>query len=158
MTAWCQESGLRILAYGVLAGGFLSNRYLGASPPDEMNRSLTKYRLIVDEVGGWDAMQSLLSVLAPIAEDHGTSIGAVAARWVLEHPSVGAVILGVGRHTRAEDRSAVVDLTLGDEDIRRIDVHLAAQPVPPGDMYALERDPSSPHSRIIRTNLQDTVP
>lgn len=157
MTAYCEESGIRILAYGALAGGFLSNRYLGASPPEEMNRSLTKYQLIVDEVGGWDALQSLLSVLARIADEHATSIGAIAARWLLDRPSVGAIILGVGSHARVEDKSALLDLVLEDEDIRKIDAHLASQPIPPGDMYDLERNPSGPHSKIIRTNLQDAA-
>ena len=158
MTAYCEESGVRILAYGALAGGFLSNRYLGASPPGDMNRSLTKYRLIVEEMGGWDALQSLLSLLGQIADEHGTSIAAVAGRWVLDRPSVGAIILGVGTSARVEEKGALLDLVLDDDAIRKLDAHLASQKVPPGDMYDLERSPSGPHSRIIRTNLQDAVP
>ncbi len=158
MTAYSAESGVRILAYGALAGGFLSHRYLGASPPGDMNRSLTKYRLIVEEAGGWDALQSLLSLLGQIADEHGTSIATVAGRWLLDRPSVGALILGIGHSARVEEKRALLDLVLDDDALRRLDAHLASQKVPPGDMYDLERNPSGPHSRIIRTNLQDAVP
>lgn len=156
MTAWCGESGVHLLAYGALAGGFLSDPYLGSGPPAEMNRSLTKYRLILDEVGGWGALQSLLAVLAPIARRHQTSLSAVAARWVLDRPAVGAVVLGVGRRPRVEERRALRDLALDEEDRQAIDAHLASQPSPPGRMYELERSPSGSHSRIIRTELKDT--
>ena len=54
--------GVQLLCYGTLAGGFLSERWLGraAPPADPGNRSLVKYRLIIDEFGGWDAFQALL--------------------------------------------------------------------------------------------------
>ena len=152
---------MRLLAYGTLAGGFLSERWLGRDEPgpgDIGDWSKMKYRRFIDAAGGWEAFQGVLRTLDGVARRLGATIPQLACRWVLDQPAVGAVILGVGRRARAEDRRAVVDLTLGDEDIRRIDAHLATQPVPPGDTYALERDPSSPHSRIIRTNLQGTVP
>ncbi|HXW19474.1 MAG TPA: aldo/keto reductase, partial [Roseiarcus sp.] len=48
--------GVRLLCYGSLAGGFLSDRWLGAPAPtgDLPNRSLVKYRLVIEEFGGWD--------------------------------------------------------------------------------------------------------
>ena len=56
--------------YGALGGGFLTERYHEATePPSPLpNRSLTKYRLIVDELGGWGALQALLrcAVLAQV--------------------------------------------------------------------------------------------
>ena len=61
LSAYCEQRGISILPYGVLAGGLLSDRYLGAPPPsfdpaDHETRSLTKYLLIVQEAGGtWSA-------------------------------------------------------------------------------------------------------
>jgi hypothetical protein len=52
----------------------------------------------------------------------------------------------------------VLDLTLEEEDLQRIDARLATVPIPPGDMYELERNPLGPHSKIIRTDLQGAVP
>jgi len=154
MRTLCEEHPVRILPYGVLAGGFLSRRYLGAPPPSTMNRSLQKYRLIIDEIGGWDVFQRLLEVLARIAARHQTTIGAVAARWVLDQDGVAGIILGIGTTPRAQQNAALLDLVLSDEDHGELDAHLANQAIPPGDMYDLERDADGPHTRIIKTNLQ----
>lgn len=32
MADFCAQHGIKLLPYGVLAGGFLSDKYLGASP------------------------------------------------------------------------------------------------------------------------------
>ena len=50
MTAFCDENGIRLLSYGALGGGFLSERWLdrAAPEPPPANRSLVKYRLIVE--------------------------------------------------------------------------------------------------------------
>ncbi len=69
----CARHGIGLLCYGALAGGFLSDRYLGRPEPAGPleNRSLVKYRLIIDEFGGWDRFQALLTVLGEVAARHG---------------------------------------------------------------------------------------
>jgi len=151
----CDKAGVGILAYGALAGGFLSDRYRRRPAPEALNRSLTKYRLIIDDAGGWDAFQGLLDVLSAIADKHGTGIDRVAARWVLDRPSVAAVILGVGSRSRAAENQALGRLALDEADRTAIDDCLVSLSIPEGDPYDLERDPDSIHSGIIRTNLQD---
>lgn len=154
MVDYCSESGVSLLPYGVLAGGFLSEKYLGCAEPDVSNRSLQKYRLIIDEVGGWSELQNLLELLARIGRKHGVSIATVAARWVLDRPSTAAIILGVGSRSRAEQNSTLGELKLDADDREQLKRHLASQRVPEGDAYDLERDAESIHSRIIRTELQ----
>ena len=52
--------------------------------------------MIVKAWGDWALFQSLLVVLRAIGDHHGgTSIANVATRWVLDHPCVGAVIVGM---------------------------------------------------------------
>ena len=53
MARACRRHGIGLLAYGALGGGFLSERWLGQAAPREPleNRSLVKYRLIIDECG-----------------------------------------------------------------------------------------------------------
>ena len=153
MTALCAESDVRLLPYGVLAGGYLSERYLDSPATPPANRSLTKYRLIIEEVGGWDAFQSLLRTLSSIADKHGVTIAAVAARWVLDQPAVAAIILGVGHRSRATQNLAIASLALDDEDHQRLSSRLASLIIPPGDMYELERDPDGVHAGIIKTDL-----
>lgn len=51
--------------------------------------------MIVKVWGTWDLFQSLLSTLRIIGDRHGgLSIANIATRWVLDHPFVGAVIIG----------------------------------------------------------------
>jgi aryl-alcohol dehydrogenase-like predicted oxidoreductase len=51
--------------------------------------------MIVRAWGTWALFQDLLRVLRVIGDRHGgLSISNVATRWVLDHPAVGAVIIG----------------------------------------------------------------
>ena len=142
------------MPYGVLAGRYLGGKYLGVESTRTMNRSLTKYRLVIDEAGGWETYQDLLNVLSVIASRHHVPMALVAARWVLDQPGVKAVILGVGTRSRAAQNRRLTTLVLDNEDREMIRRQLNRQKMPPGDMYDLERDENSPHSAIIKTNLQ----
>jgi aryl-alcohol dehydrogenase-like predicted oxidoreductase len=159
MPVFCEEKAMHILPYGVLAGGFLSERYLGQAAPEthdrSMNRSLQKYRLIIDEVGGWDIYQSLLSTLHDIARKHEVHLTTIAARWVLDQPSVPAIILGVGSTSRAAQNVSIGRLHLDDDDHAQIAARLATHSVIPGDPYGIERDVAGRHARLIKTNLHD---
>lgn len=155
MQQCCLDQEVSLLAYGVLAGGFLTGRYLGEPPPANMNRSLQKYRLIIDEAGGWPALQTLLDGLSAIAGKHRCGIDAIAARWVLDQPSVDAIILGTGTRSRASENLAISVLRLDGNDRQHISELLEALTPPPGEPYDIERDPDSVHSSILRTNLQD---
>ena len=155
MAASCAARGVTLLAYGALAGGFLHERWLGSpAPADPLeNRSLVKYRLIIDECGGWPAFQRLLEALAAIADRHATTIGTVALRWVLDRPDVGCAIVGA-RHVRhLASTVAALGLRLTDED----QAHLAAVVNdiggPAGDVYELEREPGGRHAAIMRYGL-----
>jgi aryl-alcohol dehydrogenase-like predicted oxidoreductase len=155
MQTLCARHGVRFLCYGALAGGFLSERYLDAPPPDEplANRSLTKYRLVIEEFGGWDRFQELLGVLAKVAARRGAGIGAVAVAWVLEQPSVGGVIVGA-RHTGHLGAALVAGtLALTDADRLAIGEVIEAGPTIAGDVYALERTPGGRHAAIMRYDL-----
>ena len=57
---WCAERNVGLLCYGTIAGGFLTERWLGVADPGYAfeNRSLIKYRLIIDDFGGWDLLQT----------------------------------------------------------------------------------------------------
>jgi aryl-alcohol dehydrogenase-like predicted oxidoreductase len=155
MSARCAEAGIGLLAYGALVGGFLSNRYLGAPAPVEPleNRSLVKYRLIIDEFGGWDRFQTLLRTLEDIARRHGTGIGAVAIRWVLDQPQVAGVIVGARHARHLEDIRAACTLTLTDADRAAIAEVQARAPGPSGDVYGLEREAGGRHASIMRYTL-----
>jgi len=157
LAAFCQDQGVQLLCYGSLAGGFLTDSYLGATAPEPplANRSLVKYRLIVDELGGWEALQSILRPAAAIAERHGARLANVATRWVLDRPTVGAVIVGVADSRHLDSNLDLFNLHLDASDRRLLGRVLDALPGPPGDVYALERDWDGPHARIMWTDLNN---
>ena len=153
----CARHGIGLLCYGALAGGFLSDRYLGRADPASPleNRSLVKYRLIIDEFGGWDLFQEMLTALSDVAARHGVSIGAVALRWVLDQPGVSGVIVGA-RHARHLDQTRqAYRLVLDDEDRAAIARVQSASRGPQGDTYDLERMKGGPHASIMRYTLAD---
>ena len=155
IAAHCARNGIGLLCYGALAGGFLSDRYLGRADPASPleNRSLVKYRLIIDEFGGWDRFQDMLAALGEVAARHGVGIGAVAIRWVLDQPGVSGVIVGA-RHARHLDQA---ETGLRACARRRRPRGHCARPVgvdgPAGDVYDLERVKGGPHASIMRYTL-----
>lgn len=147
--------GISLLCYGTVAGGFLSDRWLGASEPNgpAENRSLTKYKLIIDEFGGWEVFQDLLRALRDVADRHGSDIATVASAAMLSRAGVAGVIVGARNRAHLKSNLAISDLRLTAEDHARIDAILArARPVP-GDVFALERDRTGPHGAIMKYNL-----
>ncbi|WP_119304381.1 aldo/keto reductase [Dongia deserti] len=149
------ERGVALFCYGTVAGGFLSEKWLGAPEPTGVmeNRSLTKYRLIIEEFGGWDLFQALLRVLRDIARRHQSDIATVAAAAVLEWPSVAAVIVGARNRAHLASNLAISDLTLRAEDRSGIDEVLAEARELDGDVFGLERDTTGRHGSIMKYNL-----
>ena len=148
------RSGMGLLCFGALAGGFLTGRWVGcADPGEDQNRSLVKYRLIIGEMGGWDAYQSLLDELAAIAAERGVGLSAVALRFVLEQPAVAGVIVGATHLGQMERNGQAFVFSLTDDEHARIRAGLDDAPGPHGDVFELEREREGPHGRIMRYDL-----
>ena len=151
---YCRTTGMKIIAFGALAGGFLTDRWLGrVDEADPSNRSLVKYRLIIDEFGGWEAYQSLLDEVRSIADEHGVEASAVALRFVLDQPAVAAVITGATRAGQMRRNAEAFTFSLTEDQHARIRAHVDAAPGPAGDVFGLERDRSGPHGSIMKYDL-----
>jgi len=153
MLSFCGEHGIHLLAYGTLGGGFLSERYLDRPDPELplANRSLVKYRLMIDEFGGWARFQDLLGALAPIASRHAVSIANVAVRWTLERPGVAAAIIGAFDARHLDDNLRVFGFELDREDLERLEPFEDAGP--DQDVYTAERRGDGQHAAIMKYNL-----
>jgi aryl-alcohol dehydrogenase-like predicted oxidoreductase len=147
--------GVALFCYGTVAGGFLSEKWLGAPEPAGAmeNRSLTKYRLIIEDFGGWDLFQALLKTLHDIALRHRSDIATVASAAVLAWPGVAAVIVGARNRSHLPANLAISDLSLSAEDQARIDKVLARAKELEGDVFVLERDTGGRHGSIMKYNL-----
>ena len=155
MSAACADSAIHFLAYGALAGGFLSESWLGRGEPAEPleNRSLTKYKLMIDEFGGWALYQRLLAAAHDIARALHSTIGAVALRWVLDQSQVAAAIAGARNAKHLPATLGSLDLAVTDAQWATLDHVLADATGPAGDVYDLERGKGGRHAAIMRYNL-----
>ncbi|MDU8913665.1 aldo/keto reductase [Aestuariicoccus sp. MJ-SS9] len=132
----CAKTGVRLLAYGTLAGGFLSERWLGQPEPAEITDwSKMKYKRFIDTAGGWEAYQTVLRAAAAIADKHGVSVSNVATRWVLEHASVAGVIIGarLGEAQHMTDNARLFQFALDDDDHAALNQAFAVTTPLPGD-------------------------
>ena len=122
MSDFCGDQGIKLLCYGTVAGGFLSEKWLGKDEPsfDDISGSwsLMKYLRFIKASGGWNCFQDLLAVLSDVAEKHNVSISNVATRWVLEHEAVAAILIGtrLGLSEHLNDNLKVFGFELDAED------------------------------------------
>ena len=130
--ALCLKHGIALTCFGVLAGGFVSERWLGADEPVEpfANRSLRKYKLIIDDFGGWTLFQELLAALKRIADKHGTSIANIAMRAMLDKPAVAAVIIGAVNRSHLADHLDLARVRLDTADLIAIETIAARREGP----------------------------
>jgi aryl-alcohol dehydrogenase-like predicted oxidoreductase/enamine deaminase RidA (YjgF/YER057c/UK114 family) len=138
MAAFCREHGVQLLAYGTLAGGFLTERWLDRPPPTEAERSTwsqMKYHRFIETAGGWERFQGLARAVASVARRHGVSMANVACRAILDEPAVGAVIVGarLGERSHVEDNARLFSLVLDPEDRKAIAEATATLVPIPGD-------------------------
>ncbi|WP_395676736.1 aldo/keto reductase [Inquilinus sp.] len=149
------DHGVSFLCYGTVAGGFLGDRWLGvAEPADALeNRSLVKYKLIIDDLGGWDLFQALLQALRQVADRHGSDIATVASAAMLSRPGVAAVIVGARNRDHLSANLAISDIALSAADHALIGGALAGARELEGDVYTLERDRHGRHGAVMKYNL-----
>ncbi len=161
LSGLCDKTGVKLLAYGTLCGGFLSEWWLGAAEPTEIaDWSKMKYRRFIDVTGGWDAFQGILRAADAIAKKHGVSIANVATRWVLEREAVAGVIVGarLGERVHAEDNLRLFQFALDAEDHARLGEAFAATTPVPGDCGDEYRTPPFLTASGDLSHHLDTMP
>ncbi|KZV48121.1 hypothetical protein F511_28763 [Dorcoceras hygrometricum] len=128
MAELCQLTGVKLITYGTVMGGLLSEKFLDtnltipfAGPP--LNTpSLQKYKRMVDAWGGWSLFQVLLQTLKTIASKHGVSIPTVAVKYVLSQQAVAGSMVGVrlGLSEHIKDCNSIFSLVLDEDDVNSI--------------------------------------
>jgi len=121
MTEVCNEFGISILAFGTVAGGFLTDKWRNVPEPgqDELNNwSLMKYKRFIDVAGGWDKFQRLLETLNNISSKHDVNIANVATRYILDQPQVAGIIIGarLGASDHIASNQKLLEFNLSKQD------------------------------------------
>ena len=143
MTEFCLTHGIGLLAFGTLAGGFLTERWVGQPEPAIENLdtwSQMKYKRFINVAGGWEPFQGLLNAIQEVARKHRVSMANVVCRSILDRPAVAGVIIGarLGKSDHIADNVRLFSLSLDEEDENRLRTASAAlEPIPgnPGDEY-----------------------
>jgi aryl-alcohol dehydrogenase-like predicted oxidoreductase len=125
MIEYCQKQEIKLLPYGVLCGGFLSEKYLNQPEPQNFKLetvSLKKYKNMIDAWGGWSLFQKLLQTLKTLADKHQVSIPNVATRYILDQPTVAGTMIGarLGISEHLKENAHVFELSLDPEDYQNI--------------------------------------
>jgi len=152
-----EEYDIGYLCYGVIAGGFLSDRYLDSREPVEPleNRSLVKYKLIIDEFGGFAQFQEVLQALRAIADKHNASIAEIATRYILQKYMVAGVIVGARNLDHLTSLKNMCGFKFDSDDLETISKILAGARGPSGPVFGLEREKEGKHGKIMRYNLNE---
>lgn len=138
MSSTCNKYGVKLLAYGTLAGGFISERWLDKPEPrqEELETwSQMKYKRFIDEAGGWTAYQNVLTAVNDIAHKYKSTIATVSSRYMLDQSHVAGIILGarLGISNHIEENKKIFKLELTKEDKETIDTALKALSSIPGN-------------------------
>lgn len=163
LAAFCERHGIHLLAFGTLAGGFLSERWLGRPEPamgDLETWSQMKYKRFIDVAGGWEVFQNLLQAVVGVARRHRVSMANVACRWVLDQPAVAGIIVGarLGESEHLEDNRRLFRLALAADDRAAIEAASARLLPIPGDCGDEYRKPPLLTASGDLSHHLDTIP
>jgi aryl-alcohol dehydrogenase-like predicted oxidoreductase len=112
---FCAGDGVAVIPYSPLEGGFLTGKYRKGQPMPKSQRSYDKRKFMTDE--GF----AVVDALDEIAQEHGTTIAAVALAWTLARPAVVSPIIGANTPDQLADLLPAADLELTADEVGRLD-------------------------------------
>ncbi len=152
MADFCRTNGIALLTFAPLAGGFVSDAWLGAADPAATGAPCSKeYRALIDVGGGWAKFQTLLESFARVARRVNRPLASVALRWVLQLGPGQAVLFGASHAGRLPELLSVFDFALDDAAIAEIEAADFVRSLL--DVGEIERAPGSVMMRAIRGQL-----
>ncbi len=114
-----QNYGLAILPWSPLAGGFLTGKYKrNEARPDNTRFKEDKF---------WSSRQfndkafDVAETIQKIAEEKGCTPAQLSLAWVIQKPAVTSAIIGPRNLEQLEDNIKAAEVTLDEEDNRRLD-------------------------------------
>jgi aryl-alcohol dehydrogenase-like predicted oxidoreductase len=110
---WCQSSQVSVLAHSGLARGLLAGkRSLGVGFEFTDTRKDSPYFSDL----GLSEKKKLLDAIRQLSRKIGRAFPSIAIRWVLDNPSVGAVLVGIKNRAQLQENLEALDWNLTVED------------------------------------------
>jgi aryl-alcohol dehydrogenase-like predicted oxidoreductase len=151
---FCRQKNIKLFAYGSLLGGFVNEKWLNKKEPDLKqlaNRSLIKYKLLIDSACGWEAFQQRLTILSNLATKYRCEMAGIAIGALLQCGKADALIIGLSpQNFSAQNRNLSEIPLLETQDLQEItawpcNLH--------GDVYDEERDEQGAHVKVMKYDL-----
>jgi aryl-alcohol dehydrogenase-like predicted oxidoreductase len=127
----CESTGLGLLPWSPLGGGWLTGKYTKDERPsgatrlgENPDRGVEAYDRRSTQQRTWDVIDAVHS----IAEDRGASMAQVALAWLVDRPMMTSVILGARTMEQLQDNLGAAGLHLTPEEYERLDA--ASDPAP----------------------------
>lgn len=126
----CEHNGVSILPWSALKGGWLSGKFkrgvvptmadgrvgISEADPSKKSQAQPSYSQFASREDVW----TLLDAMHGMAKQHGSSVSQVALRWVLQRPTIAAVIIGARTYEQFEDNMRAIDFALNDEQMLQL--------------------------------------
>jgi len=122
----CARLGVGVLAFGPLAGGWLSGRYRTGQPVAASGPRSHRPQMDAEAPGN-AAKLAAADALGALADDSDLTLVQLATAWAAAHPAVSSVLIGPRTIEQLEGYLAADGVELSGEVLDRID-----EIVPPG--------------------------
>jgi aryl-alcohol dehydrogenase-like predicted oxidoreductase len=126
MMPLCADQGVAVLPYSPLARGMLTGN---RSRQGERRTTRATDDPLSDERYRADADFDVVDRLAEVAAEREVPAAQLALAWLLSRPGVTAPIVGATRLGHISDALAAAELTVTDEEIRRLEQPYVPHPV-----------------------------
>jgi aryl-alcohol dehydrogenase-like predicted oxidoreductase len=110
------EFGLGMTPWSPLKGGILSGKYTRRNA----GQHNADRGAMVDSFLN-DQTYAIIDELEIVANAHETTVASIALAWVRAQPAVSSVIIGARRLSQLDDNVRAVDVTLGADELARLD-------------------------------------
>src|SRR5690242_8279016 len=127
----CASTGLGLLPWSPLGGGWLTGKYTKDERPtgatrlgEDPDRGVEAYDRRSTSQRTWDVIDAVQSV----AEERGDSMAQVALAWLVDRPMMTSVILGARTVEQLRDNLGAADLHLDADQTARLDAASDPQP------------------------------
>ncbi|MEM9539741.1 MAG: aldo/keto reductase [Cyanobacteria bacterium P01_E01_bin.42] len=142
MQDFCIAAGIEIFAYGSLAGGFLSEKFINVKsiPLEAEHARSFYYSNTIEKHGGWTAVKEMLGTLEQVAQKYRIEISQLALNWLSDRPGVGAIITGLTENRlQIQSNMEALNTKIEPEDLQLLSRRSAELFQQFGDIYSYER-------------------
>ncbi|MEH2325218.1 MAG: aldo/keto reductase [Nostoc sp.] len=131
-----EETGMGVLVWSPLAGGFLSGKYTRENPTPAGAR-LNEFKIPPINV---EQGYEVVDMLKQIAQNHSATPAQVAIAWMLTKPFVSSIIIGANKIQHLDDNLGAVKLKLSAFELDQLEILTKPQPLYPGWMQTMGWD------------------